>query len=57
MSICPFLLPCFLSCELDVWDSDDPIPREELLKRAQGKDGLYVLLTEKVDAELLDTAG
>ncbi|EDO47853.1 predicted protein [Nematostella vectensis] len=45
------------SCDLDVWDSDDPIPRAELLKRAQGKDGLYVLLTEKVDAELLDAAG
>lgn len=45
------------SCDLDHWDSDDPIPRGELLNRVSGVDGLYCLLTEKIDAELLDAAG
>ncbi|XP_068724805.1 glyoxylate reductase/hydroxypyruvate reductase-like [Montipora capricornis] len=45
------------SCDIDHWDSDDPIPRSELLKRVSGADGLYCLLTEKIDAELLQAAG
>lgn len=45
------------SCDLDYWDSEDPIPRDELLKRVAGLYGLYCLLTEKIDSELLDTAG
>lgn len=44
-------------CDIDLWDSDDPISREELLRRVCGLDGLYCLLTEKVDAELLEAAG
>lgn len=47
----------FESCDLDHWDSEDPIPRDELLKRVAGLDGLYCLLTEKIDSELLDAAG
>ena len=46
-----------ISCDLDHWDSEDPIPRDELLKRVAGLDGLYCLLTEKIDSELLDAAG
>eukprot|EP01135_Chromosphaera_perkinsii_P004999 Nk52_evm8s309 gene=Nk52_evmTU8s309 len=45
------------SIELEKWDSDEPIPRAELLNKVQGKDGLCCLLTEKIDAELLDAAG
>ena len=52
-----FNFSLFKSCDLDHWDSDDPIPRDELLKRVSGLDGLYCLLTEKIDAELLDAAG
>lgn len=44
-------------CDIDLWDSDDPISREELLRRVCGLDGLYCLLTEKVDADLLEAAG
>jgi glyoxylate reductase len=40
--------------EVDVWEGDLPPSREELLARAQGADGLITLLTERVDAELLD---
>lgn len=40
-----------------MWDSDDPVPRKELLKKVKGCDGILCVLTEKIDAELLDTAG
>ncbi|WP_158886085.1 2-hydroxyacid dehydrogenase [Amycolatopsis anabasis] len=45
-------------CELDLWErSPEAMPRDDLLRRAKDKDGLLTLLTEKVDAELLDAAG
>jgi glyoxylate reductase len=40
--------------EVGLWEGDLPPSREELLARAQGADGLITLLTERVDAELLD---
>lgn len=43
--------------QFELWDSDDPVPRQELLKKVKGVDGLLCVLTEKIDAELLDTAG
>ncbi len=43
-------------CEVDLWESDDVVPREILLQKVQDIDGLYCLLTDKVDAELLDRA-
>ncbi len=43
--------------EICLWDSDEPIPRDTLLEWVQGVDGLYCLLTEQVDDELLDAAG
>ena len=39
------------------WGSDDAITREELKKCVKGIDGLFCLLTEKVDAEILECAG
>ncbi|KAM4807942.1 glyoxylate reductase/hydroxypyruvate reductase-like [Rhinophrynus dorsalis] len=45
------------SCEIEQWDSDDPIPRSELLKKVVGIQGLYCLLTEKIDKEVLNAAG
>ena len=42
--------------EVDVWDDDLPPPRAELLARVARADGLLALLTERVDAELLDAA-
>jgi glyoxylate reductase len=45
------------SFELDVHDSLSPPPRDELLARAVGKDGLMLMLTDRVDDELLDAAG
>jgi lactate dehydrogenase-like 2-hydroxyacid dehydrogenase len=44
-------------CEVRHWDSDDAIPRRTLLEWIEGMEGLYCLLTERVDDELLETAG
>jgi glyoxylate reductase len=48
-----------LRLEHDVlaWESHDAIDRAELLERVHGADAIVSLLTEKVDAELLDAAG
>lgn len=44
--------------ELDVWESDDPIPSSELVSRvAAGADAIYCMLTDKINAEVLDAAG
>ncbi len=40
--------------EVDVWEEDRPIDREELLRRAAGAEGLLCMLTDRVDAELLE---
>src|SRR6185369_4449180 len=37
-----------------LWDSDDPIPYETLVEWIADCDGLYCLLTERIDAALLD---
>ncbi len=44
-------------CEVDLWEDELPPPRDELLRRVAGKDGLLSLLTDTVDDELLDAAG
>lgn len=44
-------------CTVRHWDSDAPIPRETLLEKVAGAAGIYCLLTDKIDAELLDAAG
>ncbi|XP_007548313.1 glyoxylate reductase/hydroxypyruvate reductase [Poecilia formosa] len=44
-------------CEVSQWDSDEPVPRAELLKGVQGAHGLLCLLSDKIDAEVLDAAG
>jgi glyoxylate reductase len=42
---------------VDAWEDESPISRDELLKRVAGADAIVSLLTEKIDAELLDAAG
>ncbi|KAF8929077.1 D-isomer specific 2-hydroxyacid dehydrogenase [Dissophora ornata] len=39
------------------WKEDCAIPRPEFLKMAKGADGILCLLTDKIDAEVLDAAG
>ena len=45
------------ACEVDLWPEELPPPREELLRRVAGVDGLLSLLTDRVDDELLHAAG
>jgi glyoxylate reductase len=42
--------------ECDLWDSDQPPPRGALLAGAREADGLLCLLTDQIDAELLDAS-
>jgi lactate dehydrogenase-like 2-hydroxyacid dehydrogenase len=44
-------------CDVDLWSDDLPPSREELLRRVRGVDGLLCLLTERIDAGVMDTAG
>jgi glyoxylate reductase len=44
-------------CEIDLWHDELPPSRQELLKRVEGVDGLLCLLTDRVDGEVMDTAG
>lgn len=43
--------------DVDTHNDSAPIPRDALLAKVAGADALVTLLTEKVDAELLDAAG
>ena len=43
--------------DADVWDGEMAMPRDKLLDRIQGKVGAITLLTERVDAEVLEAAG
>ena len=45
------------ACSADIWEDELPPPRDELLRRVVGCDGVLTLLTERVDDELLDAAG
>lgn len=44
-------------CDVNLWQEELPPSREELLKRVQGVDGILSLLTDKIDGEVMDTAG
>jgi lactate dehydrogenase-like 2-hydroxyacid dehydrogenase len=43
-------------CEIQQWNDDEPIPRAALLRDVVDVAGLYCLLTEQIDAEVLDAA-
>ena len=45
------------ACDMDLWEDELPPPRDELLRRVAGVDGVLTLLTDKVDDEFLDAAG
>ena len=40
-----------------VWDSDEPPSREEYLMSVKGVDAILCLLSDKIDREILDSAG
>lgn len=43
--------------KLDIYKKDTPIPRKELLKRVKGKNIILSILTEKIDKEVMESAG
>ncbi|KAK2119991.1 hypothetical protein P7K49_001377 [Saguinus oedipus] len=45
------------NCEVEQWDSDEPIPNKELERGVAGAHGLLCLLSDRVDKRLLDVAG
>ena len=49
--------PIVEATEADVWPDELEPPRDELLRRVARCDGILTLLTDRVDAELLDQAG
>ena len=51
------LLQVLEQTDADLWEDELPPPREELLRRVAGVEGLLSLLTDQVDEELLDAAG
>jgi glyoxylate reductase len=49
--------PIRAATAMDLWEDELPPSRDELLRRVRGAEGLLTLLTDRVDAELLDAAG
>lgn len=43
-------------CEVDVWAEEMPPSREQLIKAVASVEGIVSMLTEKIDAELLEVA-
>ena len=44
------------ACEVDIWDEEFPPPYEVILEHIAGKEGLVCLLTDRIDAGLMDAA-
>ena len=42
------------SCEVEIWDFEYPPPYEMLIEKVGDKEGLLCLLTDRIDAELMD---
>ena len=51
------MAPIRAACDADVWPEELPPPRPVLLDKVRGIDGLLCLLTDQIDAELMDAAG
>lgn len=45
------------AADVEVWQESLPPPYEVLLQKVSGLDGLLCLLTDKIDADLMDAAG
>ena len=44
-------------CDADIWPEDLPPDRNAILEHVRGKNGLLCLLTDRIDAEVMDAAG
>ena len=45
------------ACEVEIWTDEMPPPRDLFLEKVRGVNGLLCLLTDVIDAEVLDAAG
>lgn len=45
------------TCDVDLWDSDDVMPRGSLLERVKGVEGVFCTINDAIDVEVLDAAG
>ena len=45
------------SCLVEVHENDQPVIRRELIEGARGKDGILTMLTDSVDAEIMEALG
>lgn len=45
------------SCKLEFWPEDSPVPRNVLLEKVGGVDGILSMLSDPIDAEVMDAAG
>ena len=45
------------SCEAEVWPDELPPTHAQIVEHVRGVDGLLCLLTDKIDAEVMDSAG
>ncbi|HVM70415.1 MAG TPA: D-glycerate dehydrogenase [Anaerolineales bacterium] len=44
-------------CEADIWPDELPPSRQVIMEHIRGVDGLLCLLTDRIDAEIMDAAG
>lgn len=44
-------------CEVQIWESDEVIPRDTLLVKVRGASGIFCTLNDKIDESVLDAAG
>ena len=43
-------------CDADIWQDEMPPAREDLLRRAEGVEGLLSLLTDRIDGAVMDAS-
>ena len=53
----PALQALRAACDVDVWEHDDPTPYNTLIEGVIDVDGLLCMLTDRIDANLMDAAG
>lgn len=46
-----------IRCDVTTWGEERPVPRDYFLKNVSGVDGIFCLVTDRIDAEVLDAAG
>ncbi len=52
----PALQELLAACDVEIWDRDTPPPYEVIVEKVRDKEGLLCLLTDRIDAALMDAA-